>query len=200
MSQTILYLIRHGETDWNAESRLQGQIDIPLNSQGEAQAALLAQELQHNHLGAIYSSPLQRALKTAETINLYHRHEIQVDPLLQEAAYGSLEGKTKDEYRDRLEKIGYLSPEERFSFKLCPDAESYEEVYQRAFVGIKRVIQNHPNQTVVIVTHGGLMRAVVAKVANIDVGQVYIQNIGVMRLLGDKKKLDLLDYKRIVLK
>ena len=87
-----LILIRHGETLWNKEGRIQGTSDIELSPVGIEQARLLALSLKDQHIGAIHSSPLKRALKTAEIINGFHRKEIRIHPGLMEMDQGDFEG------------------------------------------------------------------------------------------------------------
>ena len=91
MSTTIL-LIRHGETPWNAERRLQGHIDIALNDTGLQQAAALGQALAGEPLAAVLSSDLQRARQTAQAVASLHDLPVQADPLLRERCYGAFEG------------------------------------------------------------------------------------------------------------
>jgi 2,3-bisphosphoglycerate-dependent phosphoglycerate mutase len=199
MHECIIYLIRHGQTSWNAERRLQGQIDIPLNEAGIAEAHLLAEEFQHHPIAAVYSSPLVRAHETARILNLHHRHDIQIRHDLKEAAYGSLEGFKRDDYAERLAEFAILDKQERITFKFSHDSESYLEVYERARPVLDEIILNHPGEHVVVVAHGGLMRAVAAIVTGCDVRNVSIQNIGYLKLIGDGVKITLQHHKRVEL-
>src|SRR5258706_14102789 len=97
---TTFYIVRHGETDWNAERRLQGHSDIPLNENGELQAKNLADELQDITFDLAFSSDLLRAKRTAEIIALEHKLEVQTTKLIREKNYGSLEGKPSQIFRE----------------------------------------------------------------------------------------------------
>jgi broad specificity phosphatase PhoE len=201
MRQCILHLVRHGQTDWNAEKRLQGKIDIALNEVGVAEAELIAKEFENRSLGGIYSSPLQRAQGTAQIINRAHQHEIKLYEALQEATYGSLEGVKVEEYHlkcsEKIASFHDMPYRERLHFKLVDDAESYFEVYQRVRPVLDQIVQNHLGEEVVVVTHGGLMRAVIAMLADIDVRDIQIQNVGYLTLTGDGSKLAIQGHQRI---
>lgn len=93
MDSTRILAIRHGETDWNVNNRIQGQIDIGLNAQGLWQAQQVAQALADEPLVAIYASDLSRALRTAQHIASHHRLEVQTTPLLRERHYGFLKAR-----------------------------------------------------------------------------------------------------------
>ena len=96
MEATRLIAVRHGETDWNADTRIQGHIDIPLNETGLWQAARAGEALADEAVGAIYASDLQRAWQTAQAIAAAQPRPVQVvaDPRLRERAFGSFEGRT----------------------------------------------------------------------------------------------------------
>lgn len=201
MRQCLLHLIRHGQTAWNAQKRLQGQIDIPLNEQGLAQAEQVAQEFEGYSLGGIYSSPLQRAHQTAQAINRSHQHSIQLHHALQESSYGSLDGIFIEEYHRRCKEkdpsFHQMTYKELLHFKLADDAESYFEVYQKVRPVLDEIVQKHLGEEVVIVTHGGLMRAVIAMLVDEPMKEIQISNIGCLTLSGDGKELKVHRYKRI---
>jgi probable phosphoglycerate mutase len=203
MRQCILHLIRHGQTAWNAEKRLQGHADIALNEAGLAEAELVAQEFAERQLGGIYSSPLQRAHCTAQIINRSHQHEIKLYDGLKEATYGAMEGILVDEYHTKCTQIipdfHQMTYQERLHFKLVEDAESYFEVYERVKPVLDEIIQNHLGEEVVVVSHGGLMRAVIAMIAGGNVREIHIQNVGYLTLVGDGSKLTIQGHQRIKL-
>jgi len=141
---TTLLLVRHGETDWNAEGRLQGHTDRPLNDFGRRQAAALAERLAAEPaIDAVYASDLSRARETAEI--LAHRLGLPVVtvPDLRERNWGNWEGLTGSE-RDRVEYVG----EER-------DAHG-----ERVIRAVRRIAEEHPGQRIVVVTHGGSLRRI----------------------------------------
>jgi broad specificity phosphatase PhoE len=141
---TKLLLVRHGETDWNAEGRLQGQTDRPLSDFGRTQAHKLAGELAEEELEAIYSSDLARARETAEIVAERVGLPVLLDPDLREKDWGTWEGLTAVE-RDRVEFVG----------------ESTEEHKERILRALRRISEGHPDGgSVLVVTHGGSMRRV----------------------------------------
>jgi broad specificity phosphatase PhoE len=141
---TNLLLVRHGETDWNADGRLQGQTDRPLSDLGRRQARRLADELSTEPLEAIYSSDLARARETATIVGESIGLPVSVDPDLREKDWGTWEGLTAVE-RDRVEFVG----------------ESTEAHQERILLALRRISERHPDGgTVLVVTHGGSMRRV----------------------------------------
>jgi len=141
---TTLLLVRHGETDWNADGRLQGQTDRPLSDFGRRQARQLADELAEEELEAIYSSDLSRARETAEIVAERLGLPVVLDPDLREKDWGTWEGLTAVE-RDRVEFVG----------------ESTEAHQERILGALRRISERHPGEgRVLVVTHGGSMRRV----------------------------------------
>ena len=142
---TTLLLVRHGETDWNAEGRLQGHTDRPLNDYGRRQAKELAERLAAEGADAIYASDLVRAKETAEIVGERLGLTVVVDPDLREKDWGTWEGLTGDE-RVHVELVG----------------ESTQEHRERVLRAVERIAERHPGQRVVVVTHGGSLRRIQA--------------------------------------
>jgi broad specificity phosphatase PhoE len=140
---TTLLLARHGETDWNRELRIQGSSDIELNELGRDQARALAQELEHVELDAIYASDLSRARATAEAVAASHGLEVRLDPRLRERSFGSWEGLTREQIADHAHR-----PD---------DAETDDEVRERVLEAIQAIADEHPGETILVVSHGGAL-------------------------------------------
>ena len=140
---TALLLVRHGETDWNADGRLQGHTDRPLSDFGRRQARQLAEELAEEKLDAIYASDLSRASETAEIVGVRLGLGVVIDPGLREKDWGTWEGLTGVE-RDRVEFVG----------------ESTEAHQERMLGALRRIAERHSGGRVLVVTHGGSMRRV----------------------------------------
>jgi len=140
---TALLLVRHGETDWNADGRLQGHTDRPLSDFGRRQARQLAEELAEEKLDAIYASDLSRARETAEIVGVRLGLGVVIDPGLREKDWGTWEGLTGVE-RDRVEFVG----------------ESTEAHQERMLEALRRIAERHSGGRVLVVTHGGSMRRV----------------------------------------
>ena len=157
-----LYIARHGETEWNIEHRIQGRGDSPLTSKGIQQAKDLAQKLRHIHFDAVFSSDLTRAKRTAEVIALDKELAVITAQALRERAFGSFEGKTDSEFtqelQDLLDQRDQLVDEARFKFKLHPEIETDEEIVSRSLVYLREIAVSNTGKTVLIVTHGGIIR------------------------------------------
>jgi probable phosphoglycerate mutase len=145
---TTIGFIRHGETDWNIERRAQGCIDIPLNEQGKKQAKAIAKRFSSGEWDVIYSSPLSRAYNTAETIAGTIGLSVKTDERLREISFGDTEGTTEAE---RVERWG----ENWTSLEL--GREKNEAADSRWKAALQEIIQNHPAQKVLIVSHGALL-------------------------------------------
>jgi uncharacterized phosphatase len=153
---THLVLVRHGQTDWNLESRIQGSSDIPLNETGRRQARDAGRILAAESWDAIVSSPLSRALETAEIIAAeVGIATVTTEPALRERAYGAAEGLTGSEV------------EERFPAGVrVPGRESREQVVTRVRPALIRIAEEWPGKSVLLVSHGGVIGSLVRDVTN----------------------------------
>lgn len=155
-SVTTVLAVRHGETAWNRESRIQGHLDIPLSPLGLAQAQRLAQALAGEPLDAIYASDLGRARQTAAAVAERVGLPVLEDAGLRERGFGCFEGLSWSEIESRW-------PEQALRWKRRdPDfgaegGERLQDFYARAVGTVERLAQDHPGQTLLIVAHGGVM-------------------------------------------
>jgi broad specificity phosphatase PhoE len=157
---TTLLLVRHGETDWNADGRLQGQTDRPLSDYGRTQARRLADELVTDEIEAIYSSDLARARETAEIVAAQLGLPVLLEPDLREKDWGTWEGLTAVE-RDRVEFVG----------------ESTEAHQERMLGALRRIADRHSGDgPILVVTHGGSMRRV--QTAALGMALPVVENCG----------------------
>jgi probable phosphoglycerate mutase len=154
---TRLCLVRHGETAWNAERRLQGHIDVPLNETGESQARASAALLAQERFDVLYCSDLARARRTAlvaaERIGL----ALTLEPRLRERHYGAFQGLTYEEAEQRYPEAyaHFHAREPAFAF---PDGgESLTAFAGRVRSALEQIVARHPGQSVLIVTHGGVL-------------------------------------------
>lgn len=155
MAQTLICAVRHGETTWNAERRLQGHLDIALNENGLAQAHATAKALSGHAFTAIYSSDLQRARVTAECIAGKRRHEIVPHPGLRERNYGHFQGLTYAEAEQRFpdDYTRFLNRDADFAFS--ESGESLKNFSARVVDALSEIVARHPGGLILIVTHGG---------------------------------------------
>ncbi|MGE5273955.1 MAG: histidine phosphatase family protein [Verrucomicrobiota bacterium] len=167
---TTILLARHGETDWNLEHRWQGQSDTPLNDTGRAQARALAGVLAGEPIDAVYSSDLIRAHETARLVAEPRGLAVTAIRDLRERSFGSVEGMTTDEIQAR-----YPGIELPWS-----DGETREAMAERVLGALRRIADTHPDAHVLVVSHGGPLRAVVTH-CGID-GVARIENCHVIRV------------------
>lgn len=147
-----LYVVRHGQTDWNKQRLIQGRIDIPLNEEGIRQAKATKQKLAPIALDVIYVSPLIRARQTASIINEDRKAPIIVDGRIVEEFYGDMEGKPRS-------GEAYLTQRQSF-FKRYPNGESYLDVAARVYPFLNEIKATRRKENVLLVCHGGMSRVI----------------------------------------
>ena len=153
---TRICLVRHGETEWNAERRIQGQIDIGLNETGIRQAHAAGAWLKRAGIVALYSSDLKRAWTTAEAIGEALDLVPQSVPEMRERRYGVFEGLTYDEARTRYPE-GYGAFEGRNADYAFETGESLVTMFARVTGKLQEIAAAHAGQNVVVVLHGGVL-------------------------------------------
>jgi len=162
MNKTNILIARHGETAFNREKKLQGRgIDAPLNQLGVKQANALANYVRQYPLNAIYSSTLKRAKQTAEIVAAEHNLPVQTHPELEEMSYGNYEGVAYDHIATEIQLIKKRWKEGETDVKIN-GGESPEQVFQRADVKIKELLNFHSSETVLFILHGRLIRILLA--------------------------------------
>jgi probable phosphoglycerate mutase len=156
MVPTDLILIRHGETDWNRELRFQGHVDVALNAVGLEQARRLAARMAAEKASGLYCSDLQRARQTAEPIARELALGEVADAQLREQCFGIVDGMSVDDIQQQHPEAwaGFLKFDENFSM---PQGESTRQFHARVMDAIHRLAADHDGQTVVVVTHGGVL-------------------------------------------
>lgn len=153
---TRICLVRHGETEWNAARRIQGQIDIGLNETGLKQAEAAGRWLKGAGIVALYSSDLKRAWTTAQAIGAALALTPRPVPEMRERRYGVFEGLTYDEAKAR-HPDGYAAFEGRNADYDFEDGESLKAMFARVTGKLQAIAAAHPGQNVVVVVHGGVL-------------------------------------------
>jgi broad specificity phosphatase PhoE len=163
---TTILLARHGESDWNHSKRWQGFADRPLTDLGRRQAAELAQHLEDTELDAVYSSDLQRARETAEIVAETKGLTVETTPDLREVDVGSWSGLTRAEAETRYPELyaRWLQGGEGWE-----DGETYTQLGERVIPAIHRIAKAHEGERVLVVAHGGTIRAVHAAALGVDI-------------------------------
>ena len=192
MTKTI-YVFRHGQTDYNVARRVMGQMDIPLNDVGRVQATELANKLAPVKIGAIYSSPLARAMETARAVADKIGAPIITDKRLMERHNGKLQGhivhgtNNPAEYQMDYNQMELFWPAAQLNDdNWQPDGgESRTECWARGRAAITDIVQNTPYDTIAISTHSGIMRGILDLVG---MGDTKIGNCDYVKLNWDGKK------------
>jgi probable phosphoglycerate mutase len=153
---TRICLVRHGETEWNAERRIQGQIDIGLNETGRRQAVAAGRWLKQAGIMALYSSDLKRAWTTAQAIGAELGLVPVAAPEMRERRYGVFEGLTYDEAKLNHPE-GYAAFEGRNADYDFENGESLHVMFERVTGKLKELAERHPGGTIVVVLHGGVL-------------------------------------------
>jgi broad specificity phosphatase PhoE len=161
-----IILARHGETQWNVEEVFRGRLDVELNENGTKQAELLAEYLSNLKIEGIYSSPLKRALKTAEVISSHHGLEVKIAPGLIDFDYGKWQGLPHQEVKDRYKELyaEWISHPDRVRI---PDGESLNDVRERAMYVVNDAVARYGG-TVVLLSHRVVNKVLICALLGLD--------------------------------
>ena len=162
---TRICFIRHGETDWNKEKRIQGHTDISLNEVGRAQALAMAFNAAHQRFHAIYSSDLLRAQETAQVLAQREDHTVKLLPQLRERHYGIFQGITAAQGAERYPQAyaHYLARDLDYDFET---GESLRGFAERVSEGIDWLVRHHSGQTIAAVSHSGVLDVIYRRATN----------------------------------
>ena len=175
-----IHLIRHAETDWNRDGRIQGQSDPPLSAAGREQALALAETLGAEPIGELWSSDLRRALETAEPLAARLGLDLHVSHALRERSFGTNEGRAAAEVAAELGTVAgtaWHGPDDRH-----PEGESKREVYERIAAFLDVLLAESPAEEIALVTSGGpiqLARAYLAREPVETVAWAAVENCSV---------------------
>jgi alpha-ribazole phosphatase len=158
-----LLLVRHAEAEESARGRCYGSLDVGLSARGRSQCAAVAQAFASEHVVAVVASPRVRAVETADSIAKPHGLHVRIEPDLRELDFGELEGRTYDEIAASLPELyaAWMTTPTEVRF---PGGESYADLHARSDAAVSALRRAHDGQTVVAVTHGGVVRAVLHSV------------------------------------
>jgi alpha-ribazole phosphatase len=179
-----LLLVRHGETEWNATLRYQGHAQIPLNQRGRTQAMRVGERLAAENVVALYTSDLLRAHETATIVGEALKLRAEALPDLREIDVGQWEGLTPEElYRRYPEHMQEFDRDPARTVRL--GGESYAQLQQRALQALQLIETRHSDGTVVAVSHGGTIRALLCHVIGLDLGyfgRIWLDNGSISEL------------------
>lgn len=163
LSNCTFYIVRHGETEWNAKGLIQGWGDSRLTKLGGEQARQLANTLASIQFDRVFSSDLLRAQKTAKIIVADRKISINTSAKLKEQCFGSCEGMKREDFLQLFVGWKELPQEEKLNYKVAKGAESDNEAVSRVIEFLKDIAGNNFGKKILIVTHGGIMRYLLIK-------------------------------------
>ena len=193
---TRIIAIRHGETAWNVDTRIQGQLDIPLNGKGRWQAERLAQCLRDEPIQAIYASDLARAWETAHYLGQVQGLPVVEEVGLRERGFGDFEGKTFLEIARQLpdQSLRWRSRDPEFA---PPGGESLVALRLRVLDATQRLAARHPGELIALVGHGGVMDVLYRAATRLDIQAPRTWTLGnaaINRLLWTPDSLTLVGW------
>ncbi len=193
---TRILAIRHGETAWNVDTRIQGQLDIPLNDTGHWQARRLGQALAAEPVAAIYASDLSRAWQTAEHLARATGARMQPEPALRERGFGRFEGQTFAEI-----ELGWPEQARRWRQRdphFAPEGgESLVQLYTRVVAAAEQLAARHPGEQIALVGHGGVMDVLYRAATRLDLQATrtwHLGNAAINRLLWTPQGFSLVGW------
>lgn len=156
--RTTLLLIRHGETEWNALGKFQGCTDIELSEEGVKQAQILKKRL-NGEFDWIYASPLSRAFKTANILASITNKEVIIEPEIREINFGEWEGLTVKQISEKYPDVFKAWRTDKKESYICGGDSSIRNAVSRAKKCIQEIVSKHKGEKIVIVAHGGIIKA-----------------------------------------
>ncbi len=165
-SKTTIYLVRHGETEWNLSGRWQGHADSPLTERGETQARALGERFKLQRFDGCFVSDLGRAVRTADLVLGPSRINYETDERLRERDLGVMQGLTTKEMEERCSEI-YQSFRQNGPDYQIPEGESFRQFYLRSADALEDYVNRHNGGRVLLVTHGGVLGAIFRYVAQV---------------------------------
>jgi broad specificity phosphatase PhoE len=193
---TEIILVRHGETAWNANETFRGRKDIPLNDTGIKQAQLAGVYLADEKIDVVYSSPLQRAVKTAEAIAAHHNLAVEIVENLTDMNYGEWEGLEAAEVKDRYEEIyrDWLDTPEQVK---VPGGETLDDVKNRALPFLQDAVMRVGEGKIVLVSHRVVHKVLICALltlGNAGFLNIKLDNAGITRFTFDGDRAILISH------
>ena len=194
---TELILIRHGETDWNRELRFQGQVDVPLNAVGHEQAQRLARRLAGETVHQLYASDLLRTQQTARPLSAQLKLPGVADAALREQNFGQVDGMRVDDIKAQHPEAWDQWTRFDADWAFEGGAESTRTFHARVMDAVRRMVAAHPHETLLVVTHGGVLDMIYRTVRALDLHgprQSDIPNAGLNRVRFNGEAMDIVSW------
>ena len=189
MRKTEIFLIRHGETEWNLQKRMQGHCNSDLSALGKVQIEALGQWMKNIPFDNIYSSDTLRAKLTAQAITRFSGHKIKIDQRLREKNLGVFEGLTSVEARQKHPEIFRLFKTEGSKY-IIDEGESTQQLLDRALEIVDEILLKHADERVILVTHGGFVRVLMKHTLGLSLDsptRFIIKNTSIFSLVWEDK-------------
>jgi len=196
-----IYFVRHGETEWNFQDRIQGHTDIPLNATGIAQAIELSELLANISFSAAYSSDLSRAHLTAELVLKSRELPVMASTALRERSAGALEGVNKQIFEEQIRP--FLSSKQALHHETYiktawhPEIETVHSVFNRVTDFLFPLAKQYGNKSLLVVSHGGVLRSILDHIAFTPGVRWIVDNCGFIKLKIHQQKIELIDCHRV---
>ncbi len=191
MKETEIILIRHGETEWNSQKRMQGHSNSDLSEVGRGQIQALGELMKNVSFDHIYSSDSLRTRQTAEAITQYSGHTLQFDQRIREKNLGVFEGLTSTEAKERHPEVYRLFKTAGANY-VIDEGESTQQLLERALEFSEEIRLRHPQERVVMVTHGGVVRVLMKYALGLSIDsptRFIIKNTGIFGLIWNENWL-----------
>lgn len=185
---TSIYLVRHGQTAWNKEEIFRGKTDVPLDETGLRQAELAGEYFKDIKIQGVYSSPLSRAWQTAERIARVHNLRVQPLDGLLDMSFGNWEGQAHQEIQ-KTDPETYRQWREEPHLARLPGGETLDNVRKRAMASLEEVIEKHPEETIVLVSHRVVNKVLLCGILGID-------NSHFWQIAQDTTAINLIQYRK----
>lgn len=196
MQVTRILAVRHGETAWNRDTRIQGHTDIALNAHGRWQARQLAQALRDEPIAACYASDLSRARETAQAVADRHGHKVEMHVGLRERGFGVFEGQTWVELQAAY-PVETEAWRKRLPDSAPPGGETLLQLQARVVATVDELAARHPGEQVLMVAHGGVLDMLYRLATRLDLQAPRsweLTNTAVNRLLWSPEGLNLVGW------
>ena len=180
--------MRHGQTEWNTKGIFRGTIDVELNENGERQARLTGEKLDQLCIDSVYSSPLSRAYNTARIIASFHDQKVRVIESLTDMNFGVWQGLNREQVKERYPEV-FQTWDKSPDRVLIPEAETLSGVRKRIELGLKSILNDHGGKTVVIVSHGLIIKVLLCVVLGMD-------NSHFWKLRQDNSAVNIFEYSK----
>lgn len=167
-----VYLIRHGETEWNREQRSQGCNDIELSDVGRLQAQALANRLKNDNIDMFFSSSLKRAYETASLIAEDKGRDVLKHKEFIEVGMGKWEGLTWSEIKERYPDVSSIWRQSPHLARI-PDAESLIKVRERSMGKLMEILNENPDKNILVVSHGITIKTMICTIMGIDISNIH---------------------------